>query len=543
MDFDSIKRLEIDVLNHAPIQQIRNSIIYFNNLLNDITEEDEDILKDYITTINNIDYKLSDQETKNMVSKLKMNVYKVYVRLLVNQIYDIDTYDYIINSNRYLNYGFYKDLKIKASLRMCRVYLEDDYKLSKNKINEIEKLAENFKVFKNEYNEVLNACSFYKGKFSYYGMRRYPRSLSLAKKELSKCYGEFKELAEIILKEIDEELERKRKEQEQEILRLKEIKRQQELVRLANEKIRLEKLEIERKEKEKREAERKERERILQEEYRRKLELLEQQERVRKIEAESKERERLTNNLKNYIAKYSKINFREKTSIPYEYQKLKRLMGNHDKFFHITEFRNAISVVKNKCLLSREYANKLNFMKYDNIKHIETTAGVMSNNRSTRIEKYVRFYFNPLNDATYTFKKKYEANNTFGVAFTIDFSLLYRLTDEKIILSPGNAHDLEDDDFSWYRYNVTNKNNLHNLKLDNFSFNHTYMSYSKDLDSYIKNYQKAEVLIFEKVALPCISNIIFATYYEREKFREHLTDEEWDSIKDICIINSFVLWR
>lgn len=538
MDMDCIKRLENDVKNNASIQQIRNEIIYFDNLLNDITEEDEDILNDYINVIGNIDYKISDSETKKMISKLKMNVYSIYVKILVNQIFDIDTYKYIIESKRYANFAFFKNLKMEASLRMCQVYLAEDSKLSKKRIDVIEDLAQNFKVYEKEYNDIINACLFYKGKFSFYGMNGYPRSLRVAKSELLKCSGDFKELAHIILNDIEAEYKKIVLEQEKEIAKLKEIKHQQELAHIEHQK----KLELERKERDRLEAERLERERLLQEEYVRKLELLEQQERTRKLEAESKERDRLIINLKNDIMKYSKVNFLEKTSIPYEYLKLKRLIGNHDKFYHITEFKNAVSVVKNKCLLSREYANKLKFMKYDNVVKNGTTAGVMPTNRSPRIEKYVRFYFNPINDATYNFMENYKSNNTFGVAFTIDFSLLYRLTDEKIILSPGNAHYLEDEDFSWYRYNVTKKNNLANLKFDSFSFNYTYAKYDKNAEKFIKNYQKAEVLIYEKVCLPCISNIIFATYPEREKFKAQLTEDEWNSIEDICIVNSSVFW-
>lgn len=233
---------------------------------------------------------------------------------------------------------------------------------------------------------------------------------------------------------------------------------------------------------------------------------------------------------------------RDINKIPIEYQQLKNRFGSNLDFYHITTLDNAVSIVKTKYLLSRNLAKKLNVLKYDNISNNEITAGVMGGNHSSNIKNFVRFYMNPLNAATYAFKKNFEQKRTFGVIFSINFSLFYKYTGG-IIITHHNAHYLTDSDLDLNKYNITKKDNIKNINLNKFNFKETYSRYDPYDDISTKDYQKAEVLIFEKLPLDCITHIYFSSENEYNIFMNRLSFEDKKLIRDICVVCPTLFWR
>lgn len=564
MVLNSIFRLEDNIKKSASTSQVNYTINYFYNLLDEITNEDEYILDDYITVITNIEPLIKEKTTLELLEKFKKKTYRTFIKIVLSQIEDDYTYNYALK--RYEKYPFFKTLRFNATYKMCKLILKDFNKISKRKIEKIEEYLNILKSNKQAYDEISEYVHYFKGKEYFYN--KYNRDLQLAKKYLKLCNNHFKNKADVILELIVEE--------ENEILL--EIERNKEKLRLEQERKRLEEESLEAK-------------RILKaiEEEKKKKENIKKalatddikynQYYCRNCGSLLNEQSQFTENLgfwyclkcsyKNYLGKDNmlsinqqklqdikkKINSKNNTlntneqilnqntnKTPIEYQRLKNKFGSNLNFYHITTVENAISIIKTKHLFSRSLAEKLNVLAYNNITNNEITAGVMSSNHSSQIKKFVRFYMNPLNAATYAFKKDFEHKRTFGVIFSINFSLFYKYTGG-IIITNQNAHYLTDKDLDLNKFNLTNKYNIKNINLNSFDFEKIFSKYDPFDNISTKNYQKAEVLIYEKLPLACITHIYFSCENEYNIFMNRLSLEDRKLIRDICVICPTLFWR
>ena len=144
------------------------------------------------------------------------------------------------------------------------------------------------------------------------------------------------------------------------------------------------------------------------------------------------------------------------------YKELNKLLyhgGKNIEFYHLTAAQNALEIINGKYLYSREAGE--GHIKYDNAILNDTSGAVMGSNYSYRTEKYVRFYLNIQNGATYSFHKNITKNKSFEVIIAVGFSSIWK-TKTNVILSPINAHYLRDEDYDWSKYNIAIESNLKN---------------------------------------------------------------------------------
>lgn len=506
MDLESIFRLEYYVKNGFPTTQINNTIKYFINLLDELTDEDESILDDYVIVINNSESLIRETSTAELFSEFKKKVFKKYITIILSLIEDDYTFNYALK--HYKNYPFFKTLKFNATYKMCKSIVKNISKLKRKDIGILENYLKDLRANKKAHGEILEYINYLKGKYILNSNNPYIRDLKEAKRYLLLCNIFLKKEAQNLIIKIE-------KEEKQIELEIKQEK----------ERIRIQKENQLRKEEELRQK---------QLEYERKKQ--------RELERIKKEEEDRRHYNKTQLFNSSYFRNCNSLSIPEEYLEIKQKLGNNMEFCHVTALSNAISIIKNKYIYSRNLASSLNTLKYDNTIKNETTAGVMYTNHSTKIEDFVRFYMNPLNDATYAFKKNFEKNNTFGVIFSINFSLFYKYH-YGIILTHQNAHHLSNDDLNLNIYDITNKHNIKNINFDKFNFEHTFSKYDPTDDINIKDYQKAEVLIYEKLPLSCITHIYFANQMEYNIFISKLSQDEINFIRDICVICPLIFWR
>lgn len=210
--------------------------------------------------------------------------------------------------------------------------------------------------------------------------------------------------------------------------------------------------------------------------------------------------------------------------------------GDNIEFFHITAAQNAYSILMGDYLYSREAG--LGHVRYDNIKLNDTTGSVMGSNRSYRLEKYARFYLNIRNGATCSFCNNYSNHSTFGVIIAVGFSSIWKAK-TKVLLSPINAHYLEDDDFNWSKYNIADERNLKNLDANRFNFRSTFLDYDKNIDN---PYMMAEILFYEKISLDNISHIYFKRKIEMDYFLSKLPYNKRKMLESKCVVKKELFW-
>ena len=214
------------------------------------------------------------------------------------------------------------------------------------------------------------------------------------------------------------------------------------------------------------------------------------------------------------------------------YAELRSLLTHGEEFlgfYHLTAVENAIQIINDGYLGARETAKNI---IYDNVVYNLTSKGVKGSNRSTRILKYVRFYMNIINKATFSMKYNFKNNGTYGVIFAIPFETIKEL-DTPIILSPINAHYLTDEDFDWRLYNIHNEKKLANIDFSEFNFKKTYSAYNDKVEN---EYLTAEVLFYDKVPLEYIKHIIFKNSQEMYNFLDHLPYNKRRFVENKCKI-------
>lgn len=517
MDLESIFRLEYYVKNGFPTTQINNTIKYFINLLNDITDEDEAILDDYVSVINKIEPLIRENSTIELFGDFKKKTFKTYVLIILAQIDDDYTYNYALK--RYKKYPFYKSLEFNATYKICKKILKNYKTMKKKDIALIEEYHPILKVNKKAYEEVLEYLNYFEGKNLFYS-NNYVRNIKLAKKYLLLCKNNLKDEAQFLIAKIENE------EKEIEL----ELEKERERLRIENE------------EKRKREIARQEQLRVIEEQNRIERERLEEERRIQELELAQRKRQETINNLINENSNYDPSIFRNNSDyIPYEYFQLKKQLKNNE-FYHTTVLENAVSIINNRSIYSRELSRKLNILKFDNMENNSTSNSVNSSNFSSKTHKYARFYLNPINKAMWNFLYDWKNNNKIPVAFAIDFTFLYKYS-KPIIISPKSAHYLEDEEFDWRRYNINNINILRNMSFNKFKFDITYQRYDRNADDDFKNYQMAEILVYENVPLNCISHIYFAEENHYNIFMSKLSNEEKKIIRDICVICPIIFGR
>ncbi len=197
------------------------------------------------------------------------------------------------------------------------------------------------------------------------------------------------------------------------------------------------------------------------------------------------------------------------------------------EFYHLTALENAVSIFSGDYFYSR-YSDGGHAV-YDNITENETSRDVMSTNRSTRLEKYARFYLNILNGATSSMHINFENHGTFGVIIALDFSSIWK-SKTKVFISPINAHYLKDDDFEWFKYNIDFQDNLKNISQKKFDFDKTF---SRNKNQY--NY--SEILFYDRVPLSLVSHIYFKTEIEKNIFLNKIPYNKRNNLENKCVVN------
>ena len=232
----------------------------------------------------------------------------------------------------------------------------------------------------------------------------------------------------------------------------------------------------------------------------------------------------------------------EKKIIITNYSELKKFFFTNstlpNEFFHFTHSSNAIRILQTGFIKSRY--STFGTIPYDNMIKNETTQSVMSSNQSNKIEKYVRFYFNPRNKTTYSMKKNIKENNGFPVLIAIDYSSIWKAK-TYVYVTPKSAHYINDYDLYWINgHNINNVKNLHNINFREFDFKKTFFEYSVEENN--KN-QMAEILFFDKITTDFITHIYFACKHDLEMFISKLSYDLKQKYANKCLINEYLLWE
>lgn len=208
-------------------------------------------------------------------------------------------------------------------------------------------------------------------------------------------------------------------------------------------------------------------------------------------------------------------------------------------FFHYTEFHNVISMIKSGYIYSRFHGH--NIIKFDNAKMIDSTDLMTSTNRSALLKRYVRFYLNPKNEVTYAFHKTYERNNTFGIILSLSFSSIWK-SKTHVILTPSNAHFLNDDYFGWKNYDIGNgkEHNIINYDGSEFKYHKTFERYDPAIQN---SYITAEVLFYEKIRTDIIDCLYFHSEQDKQRFLKEIDYNKRKSIEEKCSVNPNLFWQ
>lgn len=207
------------------------------------------------------------------------------------------------------------------------------------------------------------------------------------------------------------------------------------------------------------------------------------------------------------------------------------------EFFHITEMENGVSILNNGYICSRADANQM--VVYDNIVENETTKQVMGTNKSERIERYVRFYLNPRNGATYNMKMNFKENGTFGVIFAIGFEEIEKA--KFSFLTSKNAHDENDDFFDWGGVNnLSKERNLRSIDFDRYNYLETFREYDPNNHN---SYLWAEALFYGKVSINALTHIYFASESNRSEFLDQLNPQVRFQIESKCVVDLYLHWE
>ena len=230
---------------------------------------------------------------------------------------------------------------------------------------------------------------------------------------------------------------------------------------------------------------------------------------------------------------------RTEDTLASSYSELRRKIAHGRQwveFYHMTAIQNALEIFSGDYMYSRERADTK--LKYDNIEKNETTRSVMESNYSTRIEKYVRFYLNIKNATTYSFKKNYEQNHSFGVIIALDFDSIIT-ANTNIVLSPQSAHYLEPKQFDWSKYNIAYETNLKNLKASDFDFEKTFSICDFETPN---PYLAAEILFYEKIPVNIVSHIYFKEQREMSYFLNKLPYNKRKELERRCMVRKDLFW-
>lgn len=207
------------------------------------------------------------------------------------------------------------------------------------------------------------------------------------------------------------------------------------------------------------------------------------------------------------------------------------------EFYHLTALENAASIFSGDYFFSR-YSDGGHAV-YDNYVENETSERVMDTNRSTRLEKYARFYLNILNGAAYSMLANYKSSGTFGVIIALDFWSI-RNSNTKVFISPINAHYLSDNDLQWFKYNIDFQDNLKNIDSKKFDFEKTFSKYNPEE----KNpYLYAEILFYDKVPLSLVSHIYFKSDIEKNIFLNKIPYNKRVNLEHKCVVNKRLFWK